>query len=128
MPSTQIMTGDWARGREMELIEAVQSTFVTAIKTPEWDRDVVVDLYDGARRIVPTGKSERYTRIEIKLFSGRSMEAKRNLYQTIVRNLVALRIPKNEIKILLLEIPPQNWGIQGGVPASEVDMGYKIDV
>jgi phenylpyruvate tautomerase PptA (4-oxalocrotonate tautomerase family) len=128
MPSTQIMTGEWARGREIELIEAVQSAFVTAIKTPEWDRDVAVDLYDSRRRIVPTGKSERYTRIEIKLFAGRSMAAKRDLYQSIVRSFAALGIPKNEIKILLIEIPPQNWGIRGGVPASEVDMGYKIDV
>jgi phenylpyruvate tautomerase PptA (4-oxalocrotonate tautomerase family) len=128
MPSTQIMTGDWARGREMELIEAVQSAFVTAIKTPDWDRDVVVDLYDRDRRIVPTGKSEHYTRIEIKLFSGRSIEAKRDLYRSLVQNLAAVGIPENEIKILLVEVPPQNWGIRGGTPASEVDMGYKIDV
>ena len=40
----------------------------------------------------------------------------------------ALGIPKTEIKILLIEIPPQNWGIQGGQPASEVDVGFKIDV
>ena len=128
MPSTVIRTGEWARGREMELIEAVQSALLTAIKIPEWDRDVVVDLYDGNRRIVPAGKSERYTRIEIRLFSGRSMEAKRSLYQSIVRNLADLGIPKNEIKILLLEIPPQNWGIQGGLPASEADIGFKVDV
>jgi phenylpyruvate tautomerase PptA (4-oxalocrotonate tautomerase family) len=128
MPSTTIVTGQWAQGREMELIAAVQSAFLTAIKTPEWDRDIVVALYDDSRRIVPHGKSERFTRIEIKLFSGRSMAAKRNLYRTIVANLSALGIPKTEIKILLIEIPPQNWGIQGGQPASEVDVGFKIDV
>ncbi len=43
--------------------------------------DVVVDLYDGNRPIIPTGRSERFTRIEIELFSGRSMEAKRALYR-----------------------------------------------
>jgi phenylpyruvate tautomerase PptA (4-oxalocrotonate tautomerase family) len=128
MPSTVIRTGEWARGREMELIEAVQSALLTAIKIPEWDRDVVVDLYDGNRRIVPAGKSERYTRIEIRLFSGRSMESKRGLYRSIVQNLAVLGIPKNEIKIILLEIPPQNWGIQGGLPASEADIGFKVDV
>jgi phenylpyruvate tautomerase PptA (4-oxalocrotonate tautomerase family) len=128
MPSTNIITGEWARGREREIIEAVQSAFHAAIKTPEWDRDIVLDLYDDKRRIVPTGKSERYTRIEIKLFTGRSIEAKRVLYQTIVANLSGLGIPKDEIKILLLAVPPQDWGIRGGVPASDVDMGYKIDV
>jgi phenylpyruvate tautomerase PptA (4-oxalocrotonate tautomerase family) len=128
MPSTNIITGEWARGRETELIEAVQSAFHTAIKTPEWDRDIVLDFYDNSRRIVPTGKSEQYTRIEIKLFTGRSIEAKRALYKSIVANLSGLGIPQDEVKILLLEIPPQDWGIRGGVPASEVDMGYKIDV
>ncbi len=128
MPSTTIITGEWVRGSETALIEAVQSAFVNAIKTPEWDRDIVVDLYPAERRIVPTGKSQRYTRIEIKLFSGRSMEAKRNLYRLIVENLSGLGVPKGEIKILLIEIEPQNWGIRGGLPASEVDLGFKIDV
>jgi phenylpyruvate tautomerase PptA (4-oxalocrotonate tautomerase family) len=128
MPSTNITTGEWARGRELDLIEAVQAAFHTAIKTPEWDRDIVLDLYDTKRRIVPTAKSERYTRIEIRLFTGRSLDAKRALYKAIVANVSALGVPKDEIKILLLEIAPQDWGFRGGVPASEVDMGYKIDV
>jgi phenylpyruvate tautomerase PptA (4-oxalocrotonate tautomerase family) len=112
----------------MELIEAVQTALSTAIKIPEWDRDVVVELCDANRRIVPTGRSERFTRIEIKLFAGRSLEAKRSLYQSIVRNLAVLGIPKNEIKIILLEIPPQDWGLRGGLPGSEIDIGFKIDV
>jgi phenylpyruvate tautomerase PptA (4-oxalocrotonate tautomerase family) len=128
MPSTTVITGEWARGHETELIEAVQSAFVTAIKTPEWDRDIVVALYDGRRRVFPQGKSERFTRIEITLFTGRSMEAKRNLYRSIVDNLAVLGIAKNEIKIVLIEVPPHNWGIQGGLPASEVDIGFKVDV
>jgi phenylpyruvate tautomerase PptA (4-oxalocrotonate tautomerase family) len=128
MPSTRIMTGDWARGREMALIDAVQSALVSAIKIPDWDRDIVVELFDDKRRIVPPGKSERFTRIEIELFSGRSIEAKRHLYEAIVRNLSAADVPEDEIKIILLEVPPQDWGIRGGRPASEVDLGFKIEV
>ncbi|HKM87008.1 MAG TPA: tautomerase family protein [Xanthobacteraceae bacterium] len=128
MPSTRIMTGQWAQGHEMELIEAVQAALSTSIKIPEWDRDVVVELYDANRRIVPTGRSERFTRIEIKLFAGRSLEAKRSLYQSIVRNLAVLGIAKNEIKIILLEIAAQDWGLRGGLPGSEIDIGFKIDV
>jgi hypothetical protein len=30
--------------------------------------------------------------------------------------------------IILLEPPMDNWGIRGGKPASEVDLGFKIDV
>ena len=50
------------------------------------------------------------------------------LYQAIVRNLAALDVPPSDIKITLLETPPENWGVRGGMPASEIDIGFKIDV
>jgi phenylpyruvate tautomerase PptA (4-oxalocrotonate tautomerase family) len=100
----------------------------TSFQLPEWDRDILVDLYDGKRRIVPIGKSDRFTRIEIELFLGRSLKAKRALYQSIVQNLSALGIPRDEIKIILIEIPLENWGVRGGLPASESDIGFKVDV
>lgn len=128
MPSTRITTGTWARGREATIIEAVQAALLTSLKIPDYDRDVVIDLYDEASRIVPTGRSERYTRIEILLFSGRSLEARKALYSTIVANFSALGVPAGEIKIILIEVPPQNWGVRGGLPASEIDLGFRIDV
>jgi phenylpyruvate tautomerase PptA (4-oxalocrotonate tautomerase family) len=128
MPSTRITTGQWAQGCETELILAVHSALSTSFQLPEWDRDILVDLYDGKRRIVPIGKSDRFTRIEIELFLGRSLKAKRALYQSIVQNLSALGIPRDEIKIILIEIPLENWGVRGGLPASESDIGFKVDV
>ena len=128
MPSTRIATGEWAKGRELEIIAAVQASLNTSLKVPDWDRDIVLDLYGDKRRIVPTGRSERYTRVEIEMFSGRSIEAKRALYGSIVQNLVALGVPATEIKIILLEVPAQNWGLRGGLPASEIDLGFKVDV
>lgn len=77
MPCVRMATGKWAVGSEMMLIEAVQSALVSAFKIPEGDRDVVIDLYDESRRIVSTGRSERYTRIEIVGIAARSMDAKR---------------------------------------------------
>ncbi|HEY0329499.1 MAG TPA: tautomerase family protein [Rhodopseudomonas sp.] len=128
MPSVSIVTGEWARGREAELIEAVQSAMVSAIKIPDWDRDVTVDLYEPTRRAVPTGKSERFTRVEVKLFSGRSIEAKRALYRAIVDNLAALGVPELETKIILVEVPSHNWGLRGGIPGSEIEIGFKVEV
>ena len=128
MPSTRITTGTWATGREATIIEAVQNALLASLKIPDYDRDVVIDLYDEASRIVPTGRSERYTRIEILLFSGRSLEAKKAVYKTIVANLSALGVPAEEIKIILIEVPPHDWGLRGGLPASEIDLGFSIDV
>src|SRR5215510_8708954 len=87
MPSTRITTGAWAQGHEPEVIESVQSALLTSLKIPDWDRDIALDLHDTKTRIVPTGRSERYTRIEVVMFAGRSLDAKRALYEAIVKNL-----------------------------------------
>ena len=77
---------------------------------------------------VPPGRGEKFTLVEVTMFSGRSMAAKRALYQAIVRNLTALGVPALDIKITLIEAPPENWGLRGGMPASEIELGFKIDV
>jgi len=128
MPCVRIATGKWAVGVETHLIEAVQSALVSAFKIPEWDRDVVLDLYDENRRIVSTGRSERYTRIEIVGIAARSVDAKRALFRTIAENLEVVGVPRSETRIFLIEPPAASWGIKGGVPASEVELGFKVDV
>ncbi|MCS3451198.1 MULTISPECIES: tautomerase family protein [Bradyrhizobium] len=128
MPSTRITTGNWAEGNEPQIIEAVQSALAAALRIPDWDRDIVLDLYGSRTRITPTGRSERYTRVEVTLFAGRSMDAKRALYKALVADLSEVGVPSAEIKIILVEVPSENWGIRGGIPASEIDLGFKIDV
>ncbi|NJH96449.1 tautomerase family protein, partial [Salmonella enterica subsp. enterica serovar Anatum] len=61
-------------------------------------------------------------------FAGRTLDTKRNLYRSIVENLSVLGIPKDHIKILLREIPAENWGIRGGQAACDVDLGFDIQV
>ena len=128
MPCVRITTGKWAEGLEIELMEAVQSALVSAFKIPESDRDVVLDLYEESRRLVSHGRSERYTRVEILGIAERSLNAKRVLFKTIVENLLSVGVPKLETRIVLMEPPADSWGVKGGIPASEVDLGFKIDV
>jgi phenylpyruvate tautomerase PptA (4-oxalocrotonate tautomerase family) len=128
MPSTRISTGEWARGKEQELIEVVQKSLLEGLKIPDWDRDVVLHVFDDRRRIIPTGCSERSTRIEIILYSGRTLETKRALYRSMVDNLARFGVPKSDVKIILLEMPRENWGIRGGIPGSEVDPGLAVDI
>ena len=47
---------------------------------------------------------------------------------SIVKNLEPFGIPKNHIKILLREIPKENWGIRGGQAGCDVELGFKVDV
>jgi hypothetical protein len=128
MPNTLIATrAGWVTNPEA-VIDAVQSALREALKIPEADRTLRLILHPASHFAVPPGRGEKFTLIEITMFSGRSMGAKRNLYQAIVRNLGALDVPPLDIKITLIEAPPENWGLRGGMPASEIDLGFKIDV
>ena len=128
MPCVRIATGKWAVGSEMKLMEAVQSALVSAFQIPEHDRDVVLDIYDESRRLVSSRCSERCTRIEIVGIAARSLSAKRKLFKAVSENLEAVGVPQGETRIFLIEPPPESWGIKGGRLASDVDLGFKIDV
>jgi hypothetical protein len=39
-----------------------------------------------------------------------------------------LDISEHAPLILLVEQEPENWGMRGGVPASEIDFGYAISI
>jgi hypothetical protein len=128
MPNTMIATRAGWIADPNAVIEAVQAALREALKLPEWDRTLRLIEHPESHFAVPTGRGPRYTLIETTLFSGRSMAAKRALYGAIVRNLGALGVPATDIKITLIEVPPHNWGIRGGHPASEVDLGFAIEV
>ena len=110
------------------LLDAVHRALVEAFKIPEGDRNQRLFEFSEENFEISEGKTDRYTLIEITAFPGRSLEAKRKLYQAISKKLEALGIPSNDVFIVLQEPPLENWGIRGGLPASEVDIGFKLNV
>jgi phenylpyruvate tautomerase PptA (4-oxalocrotonate tautomerase family) len=111
------------------LLEGVHNALVQAFKIPEYDRfqmlhELVSDHYE-----VPPTKSGNATVIEISAFKGRLDDAKKQLFRAIVENLAKNPgIAGDDIVIVLHEAPLENWGIKGGKPASEVQIGFKIDI
>lgn len=110
------------------LLDGVHQALVEAIKIPDDDRRQ--RLYElDADHFEHAGRGNQYTIIEITMFKGRSNEAKKMLYRKIVDSLVANPgIPSNDITIIIHEPSLENWGIRGGYPASEVDLGFNIKV
>lgn len=100
MPSTRIMAGAWARAEAARLVDAVQAALLEALGVPDWDRDVVLNVYEDGFRIVPAGCSNRFV-------------TKGALYAAIAERLGALGVPKADIKVILIEMPPENWGSRG---------------
>ena len=113
---------------EVGIIEAVHAAMLQGLKIPEWDKTIRLVVHEPHRFPLTPEKGERYTLVDIDLFSGRSLEAKKALYQAIVKNLEPFGIPGDQIKVLLRESPAENWGIRGGLPASEVDLGFDVNV
>lgn len=117
------------REYQLALLDGIHSGLVEAFKIPEYDRNQRLYELDRDCFEIPSAKSEQFVLIEITVFPGRSLEAKRNLYTAIVKNLEqAPGIDSNDVMIVLNEPPLDNWGIRGGKPGSEVDIGFNINV
>ncbi len=131
MPSTLIeVRRSYTPAQEARIIEAVQSALVEGFRIPVDDRCVRLVVHEPHRFICSPKKSqpESYTLVTITAFSGRSIEAKRNLYRAIVRRLADEGIPRDCVTITLIEAPQDNWGLAGGQVASEIDLDFKVDV
>jgi phenylpyruvate tautomerase PptA (4-oxalocrotonate tautomerase family) len=111
-----------------ELFRAVHEALVDALRIPDEDRTQRLIEHDPEDFELPPDKSERFTLVEITMFPGRTLTAKRRLYKAIVAKLGMLGIPGNDVFIVLHEPPMENWGIRGGTPASEIDLGFQVDV
>lgn len=121
------------KGRSAEykkaILNGVHSALVEAFKIPDYDRNQRIYELDPEGIELPTNKTEQFTLIEITAFKGRSDLAKKNLFKSIVNNLQASPgISGDDIMIIIHEPPLENWGIRGGKPANEVDLGFNIEV
>ena len=110
------------------LLEAVHAALVEGIQVPEHDRDVRLQVFAAADWLDGPKLGEDYTLVEISLFPGRGLEAKRALYQALVRRLSAFGIAPAQLRVILHEVPPENWGLRGGIPGSELAAEPKVNV
>ncbi len=109
------------------VIDAIYWAQREALKVPETDRQVRYIEHRPEHFAVPPGKSDHYTVVEISLFPGRSVDAKRALYREIVQRLAPLGIPADEVFVVLHEPALENWGM-GGQAACDIDLGFNLKV
>ena len=77
--------------------------------------------------IHPEDRSNRYTIIEISMFSGRSTETKKELIKTIFKRFNdELGITPKDVEITIYESPQENWGIRG-MPGDELMLSYTVN-
>lgn len=88
---------EWPAHRVQAIIESVYKAQLEALQLPASDRQIRYTAHKPECFHVPPGKSENYTLVQITMFAGRSIEAKRNLYRLIVSNLGAVGIAPEDV-------------------------------
>ena len=76
---------------------------------------------------MPAGRTEHYTIIELSMFEGRSVEAKKTLIRLLFARLQPLGISPQDLEITIFETPRHNWGFRG-LPGDEHALNYRVDV
>ena len=129
MPLIRVETREgWSSAEKARLLDAVHAAAVEALRIPDEDRTQILTEHPAEAFEIPPGKGNRFTQVEITMFAGRSLDAKRRPYRAVVTNLGRLGIPSSDVLIVLHEVPLENWGIRGGTPASDVDLGFEVGV
>jgi len=129
MPLARIETRrSWPPEQVQALMDAVYQSFRETLKVPEGDRDVRYVEHRPEHWATPPGKSDNATLVEVTMFPGRSLAAKRALYTAIIQRFEALGIAPRDVMIVLHEPLLDNWGLRGGIPASELDLGFNLKV
>ena len=110
------------------LSDAIHSCVVDALQFPQDKRAhrffpmVAEDFY------FPASASPRYIIIEISMFEGRTVEARKNLIRLLFTRIGERCDRKpNEIEVTITETPRHNWGFRG-LPGDEVGLAYKVEV
>ncbi len=129
MPLVTIETRRGLSADQKKLVfDAVHAALVTAFRIPASDRHQRIVEYEPEDFEIPPGKGDRYMVVQIDGFAGRSVDAKRLLYKEIATGLGAAGIPPEDVLIVVRDIPRESWGVRGGQAASDIDLGFEIEV
>lgn len=110
------------------LLDTVHAALVDSIKIPDGDRMQRIYELDKEHFEVSSNKTENCVIIEVTMYRGRSYEAKKLMYKLLTERLEAkLGIKPSDVLVVLHEEPLENWSTCG-VPDSETNLGFKIDV
>ncbi len=108
--------------------DAIHSCVVDALSFPQDKRAHRFFPLDREDFYYPAGRTERYTILEISMFEGRSVEAKKHLIRLLFERMQAeLGLDPADLEITITETPKHNWGFRGQ-PGDEIGLNYKVEV
>ena len=114
--------------KRFALSYAIHAALTEAIGTPKEKRFQRFITLKPEDFIFPNDRTNNYTIVEINMFAGRSVEAKKNLIRLLYQKIVeTLDITPQDLEINIIETPRSNWGVRG-VPGDELNLDYQVDI
>jgi 4-oxalocrotonate tautomerase family enzyme len=111
-----------------QLSEVIHSCVVDALAFPKDKRAHRFFPLDVEDFYYPEGRTPRYTIIEISMFEGRTVEAKKKLIHLLFERIQhTLSIRPEDIEVTITETPKHNWGFRGQT-GDEISLSYKVEV
>ena len=114
--------------KRMLISDAIHQALITELAYPKEKKFQRFIPLQADNFIYPDDRSDEYLIIEISMFVGRSVNAKKSLIKRIYDNLFNYcEISSQDIEITIFETPKENWGIRGQ-NADDLVLNYRIDV
>lgn len=116
------------RANKALISDSIHDAVMGALSYPQSKRFHRFFELDSSDFFYPSDRSERYTIIEISIFKGRTVQAKKALIRRLYQNFQSnLGLAPNDLEITIFETPRQNWGIRG-LPGDELSLSYDVNV
>jgi phenylpyruvate tautomerase PptA (4-oxalocrotonate tautomerase family) len=116
------------RAQQQALSDAIHQAVVAALHYPLEKRFHRFFWLGESDFIYPPDRSADYVIVEISMFEGRSVEAKKQLIRALYERIsVATGISRADIEITIFETPRHAWGIRG-LPGDEIGLDYQVEV
>ena len=110
------------------LSDVIHSCVMDALAYPADKRAHRFFPLDRSDFFHPAGRTDRYTIIELSMFEGRSVDAKKKLIRLLFERVHSeCGIAPLDLEMTIFETPKHNWGFRG-LPGDEHELNYKVEV
>ena len=114
--------------RRQLLSDAIHHAVMAALEYPadkRFHRFIALDAEDFVH---PPDRGSDYTIIEISMFEGRTVAARRRLITELFSRIESeAGVAPHSVEITITETPKVNWGIRG-VNAADLSLGYTVNL
>jgi phenylpyruvate tautomerase PptA (4-oxalocrotonate tautomerase family) len=128
MAQVKIFASGILKSQQQALSDAIHASVVAALQYPAEKRFHRFFWLSESDFVYPRDRSGNYVIIEISIFEGRSVEAKKQLIRALYERIsTATAIEPQDIEITIFETPRHAWGIRG-LPGDEIGLDYRVEV